>query len=76
MRKFFGGGGQQQGGSIESLIGHAMSLAGKQSGGNQSAMDHASETVMKLVMKHKLQSMMGGGGGGLGGASQLMSLLS
>lgn len=78
IKSHFGSGGQQQGG-IDALIGKAMSIAGstagKQGGGQQEAMNHASETVMKLMMKHKIKSMLGGDGGS-GDVSQLMSLLS
>ena len=79
IKSYFGGGSHQKQGGIDSLIGKAMSVASsnasKHGGNQQDAMNHASETVMKLVMKHKLKSMLGGGGGG-GDVSQLMSLLS
>ncbi|WFD18800.1 hypothetical protein MCAP1_001011 [Malassezia caprae] len=72
FKQMFGQGGQQSGGT-DALIGKALSLV-QQHGGDSDAMNHASETVMKLVMKHKMQSMLGGGGGG--NLSGLMSLLS
>ncbi|WFD26224.1 hypothetical protein MNAN1_001201 [Malassezia nana] len=71
FQQMFGQGGQQaNGGSTDMLISKAISLVQKH-GGDSEAMNHASETVMKLVMKHKLQSMLGGGN-----LSGLMSLLS
>ncbi|WFD22389.1 hypothetical protein MEQU1_001059 [Malassezia equina] len=73
FQHMFGQGGQKQGGGTDALIGKALSLV-QQHGGDSDAMHHASETVMKLVMKHKMQSMLGGGGGG--NLSGLMSLLS
>lgn len=80
IKSHFSGGGQQSQGGIDSLIGKAMasagSLASKQGGSEQNAMNHASETVMKLVMKHKLKSMFGMGGYDMNDASQLMGLLS
>jgi len=72
FQHLFGQGGKSSGGT-DALIGKALSLV-QQHGGDSDAMHHASETVMKLVMKHKMQSMLGGGGGG--NLSGLMSLLS
>lgn len=72
FKQMFGQGGKQSGGA-DALIGKALSLV-QQHGGDSDAMHHASETVMKLVMKHKMQSMLGGGGGA--NVSGLMSLLS
>ncbi|PKI85658.1 hypothetical protein MVES1_000290 [Malassezia vespertilionis] len=73
FRKHLTGGNQNQA-SLDSILGKAMSQAGAaaaKSGGNQqNAMDHASQTVMKLAMKHKLNSMMG-----KSDYSEIMSLL-
>lgn len=78
IKSELGQGGQPQGG-VDGLVGKAMAFASSQAsknGGNQQdAMNHASETVMKLMLKHKMKSMLGGGGGGMGDASQLLSLL-
>lgn len=74
FQQIFGQGGQQANGGTDVLISKAITLVQKH-GGDSEAMNHASETVMKLIMKHKLQSMLGGGGGG-GNLSGLMSLLS
>lgn len=78
FKQFFGNNNaQQQQGGVNALLGKAMAFAGQQSGGDQNAMNHASETVMKMVMKHKMHSMLNGGSApSFSDMSKVMSLLS
>ena len=67
LKDSFTGGGNKGGNSQQDLMNKAMSFAGKhfdQAGGNgnkQDAMEKAKETVAKLYIKHKINSVVGGG---------------
>ncbi|WFD32331.1 hypothetical protein MSPP1_003376 [Malassezia sp. CBS 17886] len=81
LQSHFGSGQQQQGGGMDGLLNKAMSIAGGsfdqsgQQGSKQDAMDHAKTTIMKLMIKHKVNSALGGGGGGPD-LSSLMKMIS
>ena len=84
FKMFTSGGGSQSssGGGMQSkLMGMAMSEAAKlfessggaSSGNKQDAVNSAGMTVMKLMMKSKMNSMMGGSDSG--GLSSLMGMV-
>lgn len=73
VKQFFGNNEHKNEGGLSALMGKAMSIAGKnaQNGQKEDAMHHASETVMKMAMKHKMHSMFSGYNEGV---SELMDL--
>ena len=73
VKQFFGNNEHKNEGGLSALMGKAMSIAGKNApnGQKEDAMHHASETVMKMAMKHKMHSMFSGYNEGV---SELMDL--
>ena len=59
VKQFFGNNEHKNEGGLSALMGKAMSIAGKNApdGQKEDAMHHASETVMKMAMKHKMHSI-------------------
>lgn len=62
VKQFFGNNEHKEQGGINALVGKAMSIAGQHASGSDKhdAMNHASETIMKMAMKHKMHNMLGG----------------
>ena len=73
VKQFFGNNEHKNQGGLSALMGKAMSIAGKNApdGQKEDAMHHASETVMKMAIKHKMHSMFSGYNEGV---SELMDL--